>query len=304
MNNQNGGDGYSINVSEAIGGMPGHMRYSDNYRPVFLGDLLQDGGKKSCGCSKNENSKNKNIYNMIKEQYGGNQNKISQVDAIREIAYNLSPLHTSSLKALVSKLFFKNLSDKDQSKYEQYGGFTTDFKSIIAPLGKNNLLVLASLLLLHYFAVERKEEETNKRKKVMKGGYSFLSNISKILAPTGMNQFGSVVLLVLLKEAFSYDTNDNTEKKIMKKGKIQKGGNVLKNIIAPLGTNAFIATGLLIILEKIFIDKMNEPKGKTMKGGKLNEQLFNLLAPITFNVFANENMLNEMSYKLKNKSGK
>jgi len=299
MNNQNGGDGYSINVSEAIGGMPGHMRYSDNYRPVFLGDLLQNGGKKSCGCLSSKKTKNNNIYNMIKQQYGGNQNKLSQVDAIREVAYNLSPLHISSLKALVSKLFFKNLSDKDSSKYEQYGGFTTDFKNIIAPLGKNNLLVLASLLLLHYFAVEHKEEQskTKSTKKTMKGGYSFLTNISKILAPTGINQFGSVAILVLLKEAFSYDFSD-------KKKKVQKGGNVLKNIIAPLGTNAFIATGLLVILEKIFIDKMNEPKTKTMKGGKLNEQLFNLLSPITFNVFATENMLNEMTYKLKNKSGK
>ena len=43
-NKQKGGDGYVINVNEAIGGLPAFSRYSNNYRPIFDGELLQNSG--------------------------------------------------------------------------------------------------------------------------------------------------------------------------------------------------------------------------------------------------------------------
>jgi flavoprotein len=82
-----------------------------------------------------------------------------------------------------------------------------------------------------------------------------------------------------------------------------KGGNTLKDLIAPLGTNAFIATGLLIILEKLFTKKVREiktddPIKKKLIGGQLlkkREELFNLIAPITFNTFAKKSFLKNLS---------
>jgi hypothetical protein len=49
-----GGDGYSANPFQPIGGRMSYPRYSNNYRPVFWGELLQNGGHSdsNCGCTK------------------------------------------------------------------------------------------------------------------------------------------------------------------------------------------------------------------------------------------------------------
>ena len=70
---QIGGDGYVINVNEAIGGRPGITRYSNNYRPVFDGQLLQNGGG-NCGCS--NASDDPTIFDLIQQQ-GGNKKKLA-----------------------------------------------------------------------------------------------------------------------------------------------------------------------------------------------------------------------------------
>ena len=47
----------------------------------------------------------------------------------------------------------------------------SQLETILAPLGKNNLLVLAALLLLHHFAVmNNKTVKTRRLKKVQSGG--------------------------------------------------------------------------------------------------------------------------------------
>lgn len=305
-NNMIGGDGYSVNVNEVIGGRPAFPRYSSNYAPIFVGDLLQNGsGKKmkNCGCSK----KNDSIYSLIKKynqnvnntQQGGSKSidKKTQFEAIKEVSTSLSILSNSSVKKLITKLFFKNLNDSSKKKvvYKKIGGYTNQLSSILAPLGKNNLLVIASLLLLHYFAVEQKKEKSEL--KIKKGGDSFIGSLTKILAPTGINALGSVVILALLQEAFV----DNK-----KYGKKQMGGNPLKNLIAPLGTSAFIATGLLIALEKLFTDKVKyinteDKMKKKMMGGKVKtqlEKLFNMVAPISFNVFTTKKTYKDVIEKL------
>jgi len=199
-------------------------------------------------------------------------------------------LSTKALSNVISKIFMKNLSEKNIKKSKQFGGYLNHLENILAPLGKNNLVVLASLLLLHHFAVESKK---TKSAIITGGGEQFLSMLSDILAPTGLNSVGTSAVLILLQQAFA-------KKKNM--GKILSGGNPLKNLIAPLGTNAFIATGLLIILEKMITSKINHIKKNDGKlvGGKVNkkfEQLFNLLAPITFNTFAKESFLEKMASK-------
>jgi hypothetical protein len=321
-NNKIGGDGYVINVNESIGGMPAHTRYSNNYRPVFNGELLQNGGDGysvmmkndiggepifkrytydnepifngsllqngggGCGCNSNSGVYDPTIFELIKQQGGKKINKknISQFYAIQKISNTLTPLSTNSLIKLNLELFFKSLSNNKTKlkKVKQLGGYVSELESIIAPLGKNNLLVLASLLLLHYFAVERIYSKD--KKIILSGGdKNFISNV--------LDTFGLNKVYTDLQDAF----NNNK----------QEGGNPLKNLIAPLGTNAFIATGLLIILEKLFTSKMKEinsedNKKKILIGGKLNkkyEELFNLIAPVTFNIFAKKSFLDSVSKK-------
>jgi len=358
--NQTGGDGYSFNLSQPIGGNPGFIRYSNNIKPVFDGSLLDDttgdyinvdermwgGGKKNtennknndCSCVKN---KNKSIYDLIKLNGGNNPDskKITQFDAIREVSYNLSPLKLNDLTQLNVKLFNHILKRKNEKKSIQFGGYISSLEAILAPLGRNNLLVLASLLLLHHFAVERYFVENKKLKPVkskhISGGSSFLGAINDILAPIGVDPLGTSLILVGIQQAFSIKNKNNSEnsneknsynkiielkksKKIIK----QKGGlNPLRQLIEPLGTNAFLAVGLLIVIERFFSSKVSdiknnsksdntnimiksskkEPK-KMLKGGRLNmyyEKLFNLLAPITFNAFATEEFLHKMSISKK-----
>lgn len=332
QNKQIGGDGYSFNLDQPIGGNPGFIRYSNNSKPIFEGELLDGGlnitvnneinadsgyniltgGNKKirqnaksneCGCSTK-----KSIYDLIKLQGGGsNEKKITQFDAIREVAYNLSPLKTSDLTKLNVTLFNNILLRKNEKKAIQFGGFASGLEDIIAPLGKNNLLVLAALLLLHHFAVERKFNKKPLDYK-LKGGNPFLSSVTEILSPIGLDQVSPSAILDSLHEAFS----ENKENKISSKSTKQKGGNnPLRQLIEPLGSEAFLAVGLLIIIERFFTSKVNnmkknkdgeKDKKKTdtlLKGGRTNlyyDKLFNLLAPITFNAFATEDFLKKMSH--------
>lgn len=277
---QNGGDGYVVNINQPIGGMPSYSRYSNNYKPVFDGELLQNGGQ-------NEDPL---VYDLIVQQGG---EKITQFSAIKKLSELLTPLSINSLSKLNVNLFLDNLNKSNSKKSKQYGGYITELENIIAPLGKNNLIVISALLLLHYFAVNTNESE---KENLMKGGNIFLNNISNILEPTGFNSNGSSVVLDLLENSFKNKTS--------KTKNIQKGGNPLKNLIAPLGTNAFIATGLLVAIEKMFTSKINQIKknnSQILKGGKLSnkkfEELFNLIAPITFNTFARKSFLDNISNK-------
>ena len=54
---------------------------------------------------------------------------------------------------------------------------------MLTPLGKENLVVLASLLLLNYFA-QKKKTKTSKKQK---GGSDVLTFLDQLLAPLGVN---------------------------------------------------------------------------------------------------------------------
>ena len=133
------------------------------------------------------------------------------------------------------------------------------------------------MLLLHYFAVEK----VYSKDKVI------------VLSGGDQNFVSETFDSIALKNIYS-DLNLAFN---------QTGGNPLKDLIAPLGTNAFIATGLLIILEKLFTNKMKEINNKDVNkkkliGGKINkkyDELFNLIAPITFNIFAKKSFLDNFN---------
>jgi hypothetical protein len=209
----------------------------------------------------------------------------------------MSPLHVESLLSIILYIFLNSFMKTKPTKAKQMGGYVSELSNIIAPLGKNNLIVLASLLLLHYFAVEKDNKvisgENKLKNKISIGGSNPLT---QILAPLGVNALGSSVLLVMIREAFIKTTPNQINKK-------QSGGNPLKNLIAPLGTNAFVATGIIVALEVLFLNKIKEIKSKDddkkkLVGGKLNknfEKIFNILAPITFNTFATESFLKKMA---------
>ena len=287
--NLSGGDGYVINPSIAIAGMPGHTRYSYNLIPVFDGELLQNGsGNNKCEC---ECKKDKNVFDLIKLKGGANIRTISQFGAIQSVSNLLLPLGINKLLSLISLIFLFHFSVKNPKKQSQRGGYAKELEKILAPLGKNNLLVLASLLLLHHFAITTKNEKDY----TLYGGSDLTYSLSKILSPLGIDAFGTSAVLLILYQSF-----------ISKKTKSNKktGGNPLRNLIAPLGLNAFIATGLLVIIEKIFKNKILEVKykddlNKKMKGGKLvkknYDKLLDVLSPISFNVFAKESFLNKIA---------
>jgi hypothetical protein len=91
-----------------------------------------------------------------------------------------------------------------------------------------------------------------------------LSEVSKILAPLGVDQFGTSIVLLILNEAVRRS----------KGKKSTRGGgsgivHPLIELIAPLGVTTFVSTGVLVILDKMFKMKRERLHGKTRKGGSM-----------------------------------
>ena len=298
-NIQNGGDGYTIDVSKSINGMVGWSRYSFNYAPIIYGDLLPcenkkvlSGGSDTCGCVKQTNEP-KSVYELL-QQNGGNKIKTNQFDAIQQVGKGLLPLSPNNLINLILLIFLyhsvvdSNVNNKKIKQTIKKGG--NNLISIIAPLGRGNLLVLSSLLLLHHFAVEKPS-----LKKQLKGGNNNIyEQMNKILEPLGLKK-GISPILSNIYDGFKLNSKNKKE---------QEGGNILKSIIAPLGINAFIATGLLLTLKKVLIDQNENKlkKGCYKDKDKDFNKLVNLLGHLSFNAFANEQFIKELFKINKNNS--
>ena len=306
---QKGGDGYTIDVNKSINGMVGFSRYSFNYAPIIYGDLLtnpnestkptlcnskQQGGKSDCGCNSNSQKQPDSIYEMLQKGGSATKMKVNQFDAIQQVGKGLVPLSINSLISLILLIFLHHsivdgnvnkskLKTKMKSTLKKGG---SDLVSILAPLGRGNLLILASLLLLHHFAVEKP-----KTKKILKGGSPLYEQMNKILEPLGLKN-GLSPIISQIYEGFQINKKNNNK---------QEGGSILKMVIAPLGTNAFIATGILLILKNLLL---TNSESKVKKGGSKKDfdKLVNLLGPLSFNAFANENFVQEI-FKL-NKNNK
>ena len=282
---QKGGDGYVINPSIAIAGMPGHTRYSYNLIPVFSGELLEDGNgynsdptmqniecpdsetqnggaiknnknKQNCGCDGiTKNKKDKSVFDLIKLQ-GGNAEiaNISQFGAIQSVSKILQPLGINNLLSLVTLIFLFHLSIKKPKKSIQAGGYVKELEKILAPLGKNNLLVLASLLLLHHFAYLSE----NKRKKDIK---------------TETLKEGKKTKSALLFGGSELTTSITP---------------MLSKLLAPLGINALGTSVVLIMLYDAFVGEKDKKKEEDYKNNKIKKggnPLKNLIAPLGINSF-------------------
>ena len=333
IKNIKGGDGYSANPFQPIGGMMAYPRYSNNYRPVFLGELLdepskrigcdtphlrykndkpfiagellQNGGHSDSNCGCNKSSTEKNIFSLIKQQ-GGNP-AITQVNAINEVSQLLAPLGASALISTIMLVFLYHCTNKKPRKGVQLGGYTPNLESILAPLGKNNLLVLASLFLLHHFAVMNKKEgnkiskdvKISKLKKIQSGGEIIQSLLNSLLNPAGSNN-SSVI-----------DVINDSFKNNKKKGK-QNGGNKLSSYVKHLGNDSFFAPSMFYLLEDIFSTKVKE-LNETDKSHKLklknkiikkNNKLFYILSPISFNIFGSEDSVDKIFSTIKESKSK
>ncbi len=286
---QNGGDGYSANPFQPIGGMMSFPRYSNNYRPVFEGDLLQNGGDSNCGCNKSQ--KEQNIFSLIKQNGGA----ITQVNAINEVSQLLAPLGTGALISTIMLIFLYHCTNKKPRKGVQLGGYTPDLESILAPLGKNNLLVLASLFLLHHFAVmnEKKTGINYKLKKVQSGGEIIQSLLNSLLNPSGKNN-----IIEIINDSFKNNKKNKNP---------QNGGSKLASYIKHLGNDSFLAGSMFYLLEDIFSSKVKElnTKDKSLKSIlknkiiKKNNKLFYVLSPISFNIFGSEKTVQKIFRKIK-----
>ena len=293
IKNIKGGDGYSANPFQPIGGRMSYPRYSNNYRPVFWGELLQNGGHSDSNCNCDNSSKIQNIFSLIK-QNGGNP-AITQVNAINEVSQLLAPLGVGALISTIMLVFLYHCTNKKPRKGVQLGGYTHDLELILAPLGKNNLLVLASLFLLHHFAIMNKKESNmnkgvkiTKLKKIQSGGEIIQSLLNSLLNPNG-----SPSVIDVINDSF--------------KNNKKKGGNKLSSYVKHLGNDSFFSPSMFYLLEDIFStkvkelnenDKLHKLKLKN-KIIKKNNKLFYILSPISFNIFGSEESVDKIFSTIK-----
>ncbi len=350
-----GGDGYSANPFQPIGGMMSYPRYGNNYRPVFNGELLHNGGtykknkviknsnnknktnnnnkiggKKNCGCNKKSEP---SIFNLIKKQSGGNGAPITQVSAISEVGKMLTPLKVGALVSVIMVIFLYHYTNKKPRKGVQMGGYASQLENILAPLGKNNLLVLASLMLLHHFAVINSKQKTNIRrlKRVQSGG-NIINSILSTLFNYGKKDDEQIQENNNNNNNSNNNTNSNSNNNNNNNGQIvietinnsfknnvgtsqyQQGGSILKSYVKQLGGGkAFYANSIFKLLENIFSNKINEMKNVNNKEMKMkfknnivkkNNKLFYILSPISFNIYGSEDTVQKIFNELKTQKGK
>jgi hypothetical protein len=201
-------------------------------------------------------------------------------------------------------VFLYHCTNKKPRKGVQLGGYTSNLESILAPLGKNNLLVLASLFLLHHFAVmNKKESKTNKiskiskLKKIQSGGEIIQSLLNSLLNPNG-----SPSVIDVINDSFK-----NNKKKAK-----QNGGNKLSSYVKHLGNDSFLAPSMFYLLEDIFSTKVKElnenDKSHKLKFKnkiiKKNNKLFYILSPISFNIFGSEESVDKIFSTIKESKSK
>jgi hypothetical protein len=294
---QKGGDGYVINVNESIGGMSGHTRYSNNYRPIFEGSLLRGGNQERINTidSMNRMNHNRTIYEMIQEE--NRRNNIQQgggfspFPAIQSLTNTLAPLGINSLISLILLMGLYDFQVRRPSFKKQMGGYTSSLTEILAPLGKNNLLVVVAILLLHTFTVQYRKKEETPKTRIKKGGFLLEKEIS--------DMFDS------LKEGKEY---------------------IFQKIHSFIGTNStqvggkksshhsrdttYEANGLVVVIQKLLLDQMKETREQNQEIKKKMQEkvthswnkLFHMITPISFSAFGTESFLrdvveNKQNYK-------
>ncbi len=316
-----GGDGYAVNVMQSIAGRPSYIRYTDNCRPVFQGPLLQNGGfrenddqkkydsimdsrgevvqqggKKDCGCDKKDDS----VFALLKKseqrkQSGGFVGELSQFAPIQSISKILSPMGTNALTAMIVVVFLHYYMKKrgKGKKAKMMGGASGSLEAVLAPLGRANLVVLAGILLLHHFAMMKLKK--SKSLMMMKGGKRKISKqrgggiqsvLEQLLAPLGVNALGASIVLVGIRQAF------------MKKKRTLRGGgknewmNQLSKSLKKMKAKQLVAGGIFRSMEKLFDKKIKSEMKQTEKAKKQMHQsfdeLFQMVGPVTYSTFATQ----------------
>jgi hypothetical protein len=301
-NKQSGGDGYVVNVNESIGGLPAYSRYSNNYRPIFEGQLLQNGGKSK----KNKQSGGDGYVVNVNEGIGGlpaysrysnNYRPIFDGELLQNGGYiNGSPVIPAldlEVNTEVSRTIYENdlyLQDgsgdcecnkQDTSVFDlikkQQGGSAeklSQFNAIrelsisLTPLSLNSLLKIVITIFLNFFS------EKKPRVSKQLGGY--VNELENILAPLGKNNL-LVLSGLLLLHYFAVEKNK-------KHNKFVGGNNImgnLSNILAPIGLNPLGTSVILVLLQQAF-SNMKKNNNSSQKGGN---PLKNLIAPLGTNAF-------------------
>ena len=166
-------------------------------------------------------------HNPYSPQIGGGLQGLQGLQGLMQF---LAPMGNESLMTLVVLLVLEHFNKYDEKKLR--GGYLEHAQTIMTPMTKETLIVIAALLLLHYYTHPKtmsggdskfteKLIEILKKKYKMRGG-AILENIGQIIAPLGTNPFVATTLLVLLDRLFR-------GKKIM-----TGGGNDLFSVIHQL----------------------------------------------------------------------
>jgi hypothetical protein len=165
-----GGDGYVINVNEAIGGLPAYSRYSNNYRPVFCGDLLQC-GEQSGGLNKklSENLVNKNLINKKLINKNNKLNKLNKPNVLNENLQNGSGCGCNSKSDVYDPSIFDlikqsgGMKKKDTNKITQFYAIRK-ISETLTPLSTNSLIKLNLNLFLK--TLSNKKSNLKKKKSI------------------------------------------------------------------------------------------------------------------------------------------
>ena len=204
--NKKGGDGYSVNVNEAIGTSPAISRYSNNYRPVFTGSLLEGGGGMDAEDS---------VFPSILQNGGKSQNDdLKQLPFIRDLAIKIKS-HDIPIKNLVkfnTHLFLKNLSSINKKNSEKAVYLKSKIERIqkgLASLGDRNMILLSSILVLDNFERENKKEQKGGGDSVVEVGTglllatAFLLLMKKTFIKNNKNLLDSKIFHILSSLSFS-----------------------------------------------------------------------------------------------------
>lgn len=289
-----GGDGYSIDVNNSIGGLPSFARYSNNYKPVFDGELLAGGG---CSC----------VKNLIQ---GGSKKSLCKCSKMQTCKKcKSSKMKKGGACAACSKIQMGGECACSKMQMQTGGDYIDDEKYIIDIIlqqgGKQSNITQFSAI----------KEVSNKLRTLEKKSLSKLSLDVIINELVTKNPKKSATfnknMKYLQKKLLSFDKNNLTilssllllhhcARDSEKKDK-QSGGDSgvisssLSSILAPLGgVNAFGTAVFLIFLQKSFMECVNKKKDSEKKGmktvKKLKKQsggnpLKNLIAPLGTSAF-------------------
>ena len=281
-NKQKGGDGYVINPSIAIAGMPGHTRYSYNLIPVFSGELLEDGnGYNSDPTMQNVEYPDSGVFRKLHQPAASpaaphpGQALLGAAEMQnggfgRKKKVNCGCDKKTKDEKTVFDLIKLQGGNAEIANISQFGAIQSVSK-ILQPLGINNLLSLVTLIFLFHLSIKKP------KKSIQAGGY--VKELEKILAPLGKNNLLVLASLLLLHHFATLSKNKKTKSE---KSGLLFGGDatstitpMLSKLLAPLGINALGTSVVLIMLYDAFVGEKNKPS-KIKKGGN---PLMNLIAP-------------------------